>query len=708
MSDSRSDDPLVGQVLDDRYEIVRRLAGGGMATVYVATDRRLSRTVAVKIMRETVSSDPDFVSRFDAEARAAAHLSHPNVVSIFDQGHDLGRPYIVMEYIDGYTLRNLITREAPMDPLRAIDIFEPVVAALAAAHAAGIIHRDVKPENVLISNRGQIKVADFGLARAVTAATHTGTAGVVIGTVSYIAPELVSHGRADTRSDVCSAGILLYEILTGVKPHRGETPIRSRTATFTTTWAHRRQRRPPRGGPRAGDPPYLDALVQTAAARERESRPRTPASCWSTFVWPGGPAEGRLGRPGSDRTNAFGRCCRRGARDPRGADGQLGRPQSPSPVHPRRLSAPRSTCTPTASPTTPTAGPDRSPHSPHTHVMPTIEVVPEEEKRAPRRRSGARVAAVILALLLLAGVAWGGWWLAEGRYMPTPELSNLNQARATVVANESGLEIAFEKEYSETVPAGLVTRTEPAEGERVLRGGTVLAWLSRGPERYPVPKLEGQTREKAEQLLTDGHLRSGTISEDHHDKVKKGIVISQSVAAGTQVKRDTPVDFVVSRGPAPVDLADWTGKRFTDAKSALEDAGLKVSSTEEFNDDIKEGVIISQTPEAGQVFRGDKVSFVVSKGPELVKVPDVRGVGVTKATERLQEAGFKVKRSQMVSGGFGLAWGRTRAAARWHRRGRRSPCTWCEHPGVASAGVPVDSGDLCHTHPYLRHSGSCR
>jgi len=181
--------------------------------------------------------------------------------------------------------------------------------------------------------------------------------------------------------------------------------------------------------------------------------------------------------------------------------------------------------------------------------------------------------------------------------------------------------------------------------------------LSRGPERYPVPKLEGQTREKAEQLLTDGHLRSGTISEDHHDKVKKGIVISQSVAAGTQVKRDTPVDFVVSRGPAPVDLADWTGKRFTDAKSALEDAGLKVSSTEEFNDDIKEGVIISQTPEAGQVFRGDKVSFVVSKGPELVKVPDVRGVGVTKATERLQEAGFKVKRSQMVSGGFGLAWG---------------------------------------------------
>ena len=272
MSDSRSDDPLVGQVLDDRYEIVRRLAGGGMATVYVATDRRLSRTVAVKIMRETVSSDPDFVSRFDAEARAAAHLSHPNVVSIFDQGHDLGRPYIVMEYIDGYTLRNLITREAPMDPLRAIDIFEPVVAALAAAHAAGIIHRDVKPENVLISNRGQIKVADFGLARAVTAATHTGTAGVVIGTV-ITSPRSWFRTAGLTRSDVYSAGILLYEILTGVKPHRGETPIRSRTATFTTTWATVGRGvsswRSSRGGSRLPGRPRPDCC-----ARERESRPR--------------------------------------------------------------------------------------------------------------------------------------------------------------------------------------------------------------------------------------------------------------------------------------------------------------------------------------------------------------------------------------------------------------------------------------------------
>lgn len=220
----RPGDPLLGSTLDDRYQIVRRIARGGMATVFEAMDLRLARTVAVKVMHPGLDDDGDVAARFDTEARAAALLSHPNVVAVFDQGRDEGRPYIVMEYVRGITLRQLITLEAPFSAAHALQLFEPVVAALAAAHEAGLIHRDVKPENVLISERGQVKVADFGLARPVTAAT-VAEGGVVIGTVSYIAPELVSRGHASPRSDVYSLGILLYELLTGLKPYRGTSPV---------------------------------------------------------------------------------------------------------------------------------------------------------------------------------------------------------------------------------------------------------------------------------------------------------------------------------------------------------------------------------------------------------------------------------------------------------------------------------------------------
>ncbi len=266
-------DPLVGHVLDGRYRITDRLARGGMATVYRATDLRLTRTVAVKVMHAGLGDDAEFSRKFDAEARAAARLSHPNVVAVFDQGQDdLGRgeirPYIVMEYVEGRTLRSVISKEAPLDPLRALQLIEPVLAALAAAHEAGLVHRDVKPENVLLSPRGQVKVADFGLAKAISAQTSTATQGLLIGTVSYLPPELVLSGRADARSDVYSAGIVLFELLTGRKPHTGDTPIQ-------VAYAHVHADVPPvssmpTGGP---IPPYLDALISRVTARNADARP---------------------------------------------------------------------------------------------------------------------------------------------------------------------------------------------------------------------------------------------------------------------------------------------------------------------------------------------------------------------------------------------------------------------------------------------------
>src|SRR5829696_2174617 len=266
-------DPLVGRLLDGRYQITQRLARGGMATVYRAVDMRLTRTVAVKVMHVGLGDEAEFARKFDREARAAARLSHPNVVSVFDQGQDLieghsNRPYIVMEHVDGYTLRDVINRETPMLPLRALEVIEPVLAALAAAHDAGLVHRDVKPENVLISDRGQIKVADFGLAKAISSQTSTATQGLLIGTVSYLPPELVMSGTADARSDVYSTGVVLFELLTGRKPHTGDTPIQ-------VAYAHVHADVPaPSRYPTAGPiPSYLDALVARDTVRTADARP---------------------------------------------------------------------------------------------------------------------------------------------------------------------------------------------------------------------------------------------------------------------------------------------------------------------------------------------------------------------------------------------------------------------------------------------------
>src|SRR5215216_792632 len=264
-------DPLVGRLLDGRYEITQRLARGGMATVYRAVDTRLTRTVAVKVMHVGLGDDAEFARKFDREARAAAKLSHPDVVSVFDQGQDLGgpnsRPYIVMEYVEGQTLRDVLNRDAPLPPARALELMEPVLAALAAAHDAGLVHRDVKPENVLISDRGQIKVADFGLAKAVSSQTSTATQGLLIGTVSYLPPELVVAGHADARSDIYSAGVVLFELLTGRKPHIGDTPIQIAYAHVHRDVPPPSTRLPPRR-----IPPYVDALVTRATARNANMR----------------------------------------------------------------------------------------------------------------------------------------------------------------------------------------------------------------------------------------------------------------------------------------------------------------------------------------------------------------------------------------------------------------------------------------------------
>src|SRR5690606_20658212 len=259
-------DPMVGRLLDGRYLIGQRIARGGMATVYEARDTRLDRPVAIKIMHPGYAEDPVFVRRFVREARAAAGLSHPGVVAVFDQGEDDGTLFLAMEYVPGRTLRQLLSGDGALPPARALDLLEQMLAALAAAHEAGIVHLDIKPENVLITPSGTTKIADFGLARAVTATSSTATRSVLIGTVSYLSPEQVTHGRADARSDIYSLGIVLYEMLTGTKPYTGDSPIH-------VAYRHVHEDVPPPSRHTPGIPPYVDGLVLRATARDPVERP---------------------------------------------------------------------------------------------------------------------------------------------------------------------------------------------------------------------------------------------------------------------------------------------------------------------------------------------------------------------------------------------------------------------------------------------------
>lgn len=638
---------LIGHVIDDRYQVVKRLARGGMATVYVAHDLRLSRTVALKVMNEGLGDTAEFTARFDAEARAAAHLSHPNVVSVFDQGSDQGRPYIVMEYVQGFTLRQLINREAPMDPRRAVELIEPVAAALAAAHAAGLIHRDVKPENVLISDRGQVKVADFGLARAVTAHTSASTAGLVIGTVSYIAPELVTKGRADARSDVYSLGIVLYEMLTGRKPHTGDSPIQvayshvhnqitAPSLEVSTTW---------RDG-RGGIPPYLDALVTTAANREREQRPADA-----------GVLLGHL--------RAVKDAMVRGVLDDPELSERVRRAaQGPAPTRPA-TAAPRMGAERNFTPVTPvspsfdvssdgapfyTNGPSPySPASPHTASVPTLT------RRTPRPgpRWG-RISALILVVALIVGLGWGGWYLVEGRYTSTPPLVRMTQTDAQAAAQAAEVAVEFEREYSEDVPAGQVIRTVPLPGDRVLREGVVKAWVSRGPERFSVPSVVGKNIDDARASIEGASLKVGEIKTDYSDTVAAETVISQGTKPDTRAKRDEAVALVVSSGPAPVEVVDFTGKKLTDAQTWASANKITLALTEENHDTAPKGTVIRQNP-ATELRRGGSVTLVVSKGPVMVSVPTgLRGQGADAVAERIRQAGLEPKLERLVTGGFGL------------------------------------------------------
>ncbi|MEU0096304.1 Stk1 family PASTA domain-containing Ser/Thr kinase [Kribbella sp. NPDC006257] len=612
-------DPLVGRVLDGRYRVGARVAKGGMATVYEALDMRLDRIVALKVMHLGLGDDAEFGRRFVAEARAAAKLSHPNVVAVFDQGDDDGTLFLAMEYVPGRTLRDVVRMQAPLPPARALDLLAPILSALSAAHDAGIVHRDIKPENVLIADDGTVKVADFGLARAVTATGQTATQGMLMGTVSYLAPELVTDGRADARSDVYSAGILLYELLTGMKPHSGDTPIQ-------VAYAHVHADVPPPSEIQQGIPPYVDALVQRATARDRDIRPadarvlsrqvRRVRSALEEGLPDDPELTGDLTIPIQQMRQDS------GYDDGYSRDYGDGVPRNDTIVVPFDG---------------PPLPPENRPRLTNGTTRPVL-------RAAPPRSRGHGVIAVLVVLALALGVGSAAWFYGIHRYTSTPVLLNMSAAAAATEAGKFGLTTKLlAPDFSEEVPAGQIMATDPKPGDRIRKEGAVGLVVSKGPERYNVPQLNGLDVDAATRALEAVQLIVGKQTNVYSEIVPAGRVIVFVPKFDTSLKPGTAVNLWVSLGKKPIAVPNMTGKPVQDATKALRKAGFGIDRTDQFDATVPAGNVISQTPNTGTLFAKDKVKLVVSKGPPLVAVPNVRSKKLADAQKILTDLGFKVK-----------------------------------------------------------------
>lgn len=612
-------------MLDGRYRVDARIAVGGMATVYRAVDTRLDRVLALKVMHPSLAADASFVERFIREAKSVARLAHPNVVGVFDQGAQDQYVYLAMEYVAGCTLRDVLRERGALQPRAALDILEPVLAALGAAHRAGFVHRDMKPENVLIGDDGRVKVADFGLVRAVDSVTST--TGSVLGTVSYLAPEQIEHGTADTRADVYACGVVLYEMLTGAKPHHGDTPAQ-------ILYAHLHEGVPAPSAAVPGLALELDELVASATARTPDVRPHDAVALL---------AQTRTARAALDDEQLD--AVPPGAHSSAGLSGADDRTS----VIPRALTTP---VRPAAGPMPAEAVREESVNRTSRLIMPQrIEDEPEPAPRRPRRPSRGRfdnrrgLIAIVAALLLILGVGAGVWYINSGQFTRVPALIGQSEDAAKKKLSGAGLGVKkVDRQFSDTVERGQVMSTDPATGARIRGNGSVTLVVSRGPETAQVPQLDGMPLDKAKSELNKAGFAPGDTSSEFNESVPQGSVIRTDPAAGIKRHTDTAVSMVVSKG-APVDVPGVVGDSVADATSALQSAGLQVTvAPDQVNSVQDAGKVAAQSAaEHAQLAKGDSVTLTVSKGPRMIPVPKVTGEKAADAQRDLEKAGFKVK-----------------------------------------------------------------
>ncbi|MFV0425745.1 MAG: Stk1 family PASTA domain-containing Ser/Thr kinase [Beutenbergiaceae bacterium] len=612
-------DPTIGTVVDGRYHVLSRIARGGMATVYLAQDRRLDRQVALKMMHPHLADGSDVVARFRREARAAARLSHPGVVGVYDQGMEGETSYLTMEFVDGQTLRRKLTTSGALSLGTALDILESVLDALAAAHRAGLVHRDIKPENVLIAGDGTVKVADFGLARAVTEATMS-TTGALLGTVAYLSPEIVTAGSADLRSDVYAAGVMFYEMLTGHQPFRGETPIQ-------IAYQHVHERVPAASEEIDWLPLEVDEFIAALTARNPDDRPHSADAALSYL---------RKIRPQFDSR-------------------MLALRADVAPDEVAQIVDEVTEDSERAGATVQVGGPAR------TVALPIGAVTPVDQAQQPadphRRLRTRRITVLASISLLLAIGATGVWWylsMGPGSYTTVPDVTGNAQSTAESIIQDAELAPQAELDYSDDVPAGHVIGTSPQAGEAIKLGETVTILVSQGILLVTVPQVAGMAEADATAaLLAAGITGEIVVERPWNADVPAGQVLGTEPTVDTSVAHNSPITMWVSQGREPIEIPDVTGVAVEDAEQLLLDAGAEPQvDGEEYSDTVPAGLVLRQDV-TGAGLRGDLVTLVVSKGPELIEVPDVFGTQFEQARAQLEELGFVVERENLLGGLFG-------------------------------------------------------
>ena len=687
-------DGLVGRLVDGRYEVLERIARGGMATVYLATDRRLDREVAVKVMHPHLAdgaSGADFVSRFRREARAAARLTHPGLVAVYDQGVDGETSYLTMEYIDGTNLRHRLQDEGPFTVGEALDVVEHVLDALAAAHRHDLVHRDIKPENILLATDGRIKVADFGLARAVTEVTSTAT-GTILGTVAYLGPELIATGQCDTRTDVYAVGVMLFEMLTGTPPFTGATPIQ-------VAFQHVNSSVPAPSTMVPWLPVEVDELTCALAARTPDDRPVDATAALAYLRRVRAELDGdvlgrRADRPtpepepaptgtgdgpdpeDHDSADLSALLTATGATGPSGATSQAPSPQPPEPptagsvvgtVSTAHLTGRGDARTGTAETTT--GRPPRA--ESHTQQADNLtqslshvghgstialtigageleqESLEDDRPRVRRRRRALLWTLLVVLLLGGGGAAATSWWFSAGpgHYTEVPAgLVAVPSDEAVTALTTAGLGSSTTEAFSDTVPEGTVVDSRPSEGDRIPKDGSVELVVSQGIETFVVPTgLTNIPSAEAEAALRSTGFTQITGDEQWSTDVPAGVVLSLSVAEGATLPHNEPVVLTISKGPEPVTVPSVVSLTLDEATEQLAALDISVVTEEAYDESIPEGAVVSQSIEDGaESQRGAEITLTVSLGLPFVTVPDVIAKPVAEAKAELEDAGFTV------------------------------------------------------------------
>ncbi|MEV6301006.1 Stk1 family PASTA domain-containing Ser/Thr kinase [Actinoplanes sp. NPDC051861] len=622
-------DTLIGTTIDGRYRITGRVARGGMATVYRATDERLERTVALKIIHPSQATNVHFVDRFTDEAKTIARLTHPNVVAVYDQGRHQGLPYLVMEFVQGRTLRDLLSQRHKLSPAEALAILEQMLAAIAAAHRAGLVHRDVKPENVLVAEAPSggtadlvdavVKVADFGLARAIEAST-VDESGQLMATVAYVAPELVQTGHADARTDVYSAGIVLFEMLTGRVPYDGDEPVE-------VAWQHVDNDVPAPSTVTPGLPGVLDRLVARATRRDPGARPTDAGQLLS---------EVQAVREGIGATHVETALLRQ----------VPGRPADATSIVPAVPSADATAMVPPV----PAAGTYQASHRPSWARLP-------EQGAAPRPGAYGRAAGpagffddrrkVVLTSLfaVMAVVILGSiWWVTSGRYTETPQLTSLTQAEASALATDRGFKLVVgDGVYNDAVPKDAVVNQNPAANSKIVKGDTITVNLSLGPEVHPVPDVVGVELSQAKADLEGLKLKVKEGKAQYSDTAPEGVVVATDPKAGEQLKPGDTVTVVLSKGRAPITVPNLVGQNINNARGELQRLGLTALERPKESDQPADTILAQSLKPGTGVDRGTEITFDVSKGPPQVPVPDLTNQPCQQAAQTLQGLGLRAR-----------------------------------------------------------------